>query len=288
MRNLTEDNLTDAVIAKFANSTDPRFKEIMTSLVRHLHDFVREVELTEAEWFEGVKFLTETGKKCDDERQEFILLSDTLGISMLVDAINHRMPSGATESTVLGPFYRAGAPDIEMGGTIAQTDLGDPAYVSGRVASASGKPIAGALLDIWQTAPNGLYETQDEHQPDYNLRGQLRTDKDGRYAFRTVIPVSYPVPTDGPVGRMLNAMGRHPMRPAHIHFVITAPGYERLATHLFAEGDKYLDSDAVFGVKNSLVVKFEENGSAEMAKKLGFEKAPFYTTQYDFGLKPAA
>ena len=288
MRNLTEDNLTDAVIAKFASSTDPRFKEIMASLVRHLHDFVREVELTEAEWFEGVKFLTETGKKCDDERQEFILLSDTLGISMLVDAINHRMPSGATESTVLGPFYRAGAPDIEMGGTIAQTDLGDPAYVSGRVASASGKPIAGALLDIWQTAPNGLYETQDEHQPDYNLRGQLRTDKDGRYAFRTVIPVSYPVPTDGPVGRMLNAMGRHPMRPAHIHFVITAPGYERLATHLFAEGDTYLDSDAVFGVKNSLVVKFEENGSAEMAKKLGFKKAPFHTTQYDFGLKPAA
>jgi catechol 1,2-dioxygenase len=256
--------------------------------VRHLHDFVREVELTEAEWFEGIKFLTATGQKCDDQRQEFILLSDTLGISMLVDAINHRMPSGATESTVLGPFYRAGAPEIEMGGTIAQTDTGDPAYVSGRVTSPDGKPIAGALLDIWQTAPNGLYETQDENQPDYNLRGQLHTDKDGRYAFRTVIPVSYPVPTDGPVGRMLKAMGRHPMRPAHIHFVITAPGYERLATHLFAEGDQYLDSDAVFGVKNSLVVKFEENSSADMAKKLGFKGAPFYTTQYNFGLKPAA
>lgn len=288
MRNLTEQNLTDAVIAKFANSTDPRFKQIMTSLVRHLHDFVREVELTEAEWFEGIKFLTATGKKCDDERQEFILLSDTLGISMLVDALNHRMPSGATELTVLGPFYRAGAPDIEVGGTIAQTDDGDPAYVSGRVTSPDGKPIPGALLDIWQTAPNGLYETQDEHQPDYNLRGQLHTDKDGRYAFRTVIPVSYPVPTDGPVGRMLKAMGRHPMRPAHIHFVITAPGYERLATHLFAEGDKYLDSDAVFGVKNSLVVKFEANNSPDMAKKLGFKKAPFYTTHFDFGLKPAA
>ncbi|MGE5145533.1 MAG: intradiol ring-cleavage dioxygenase [Candidatus Eiseniibacteriota bacterium] len=288
MRNLTEANLTDAVIAKFANSTDPRFKEIMTSLVRHLHAFVREVELTEAEWFEGIKFLTETGQKCDDQRQEFILLSDTTGISMLVDAINHRMPSGATESTVLGPFYRAGAPDIEMGGTIAQTEDGDPAYISGRVTSPDGKPIAGALLDIWQTAPNGLYETQDEDQPDYNLRGQLHTDKDGRYAFRTVIPVSYPVPTDGPVGRMLKAMGRHPMRPAHVHFVITAPGYERLATHLFAEGDKYLDSDAVFAVKNSLVVKFEKNDSAEMAKKLGFKQAPFYTTHYDFGLKPAA
>jgi catechol 1,2-dioxygenase len=288
MRNLTEKNLTDAVVAKFANAPDARFKEIMTSLVRHLHDFVREVELTEAEWFEGIKFLTATGQKCDDQRQEFILLSDTLGISMLVDAINHRMPSGATESTVLGPFYRAGAPEIEMGGTIAQTDTGDPAYVSGRVTSPDGKPIAGALLDIWQTAPNGLYETQDENQPDYNLRGQLHTDKDGRYAFRTVIPVSYPVPTDGPVGRMLKAMGRHPMRPAHIHFVITAPGYERLATHLFAEGDQYLDSDAVFGVKNSLVVKFEENSSADMAKKLGFKGAPFYTTQYNFGLKPAA
>jgi catechol 1,2-dioxygenase len=288
MRNLTEENLTDAVIAKFANAPDARFKEIMTSLVRHLHAFVREVELTDAEWFEGIKFLTATGQKCDDERQEFILLSDTLGISMLVDAINHRMPSGATESTVLGPFYRAGAPEIEMGGTIAQTDAGDPAYVSGRVASPEGKPIAGALLDIWQTAPNGLYETQDQDQPDYNLRGQLRTDKDGRYAFRTVIPVSYPVPTDGPVGRKLKAMGRHPMRPAHIHFVITAPGYERLATHLFAEGDQYLDSDAVFGVKNSLVVKFEKNSSADMAKKLGFAAAPFYATQYNFGLKPAA
>ena len=283
----TADHLADALRA-YSQPNDERLGEIVRSAVTHLYAFVEEVGLTRDEWFRGIEFLTAVGQMCDERRQEFILLSDTLGISMLVDAINHRMPSGATESTVLGPFYRAGAPDIEMGGTIAQTDDGDPAYVSGRVTSASGKPIAGALLDIWQTAPNGLYETQDEHQPDYNLRGQLRTDKDGRYAFRTVIPVSYPVPTDGPVGRMLNAMGRHPMRPAHIHFVITAPGYERLATHLFAEGDTYLDSDAVFGVKNSLVVKFEENGSAEMARKLGFEKAPFHTTHYDFGLKPSA
>ena len=175
-----------------------------------------------------------------------------------------------------------------MGGTIAKTEDGDPAI--SRAASprptASRSPARSSISG--RPTPNGLYETQDENQPDYNLRGQLHTDKDGRYAFRTVIPVSYPVPTDGPVGRMLKAMGRHPMRPAHVHFVITAPGHERLATHLFAEGDKYLDSDAVFGVKNSLVVKFEKNDSAELAKKLGFDQAPFYTTHYDFGLKPVA
>ena len=286
MRDFTETNLTEEVISRMSGKTDPRLKQIMTSLIRHMHDFVREVELTEEEWFAGIQFLTAVGQKCDDKRQEFILLSDTLGVSMLVDAISHRKARGATESTVFGPFYREGAREIEQGGDIAgATPGGVPCVMSGRVLDQNGKPIAGALLDIWQAAPNGLYESQDASQPDMNLRGRLKTDRQGRYWFRTVSPVSYPIPDDGPVGQMLRATGRHPWRPAHVHFIVSAPGYQPVTTHVFASGNEYLDSDAVFGVKNSLIADFKRSDSAAEAKKYGV-KAPFDFATYDFGLKP--
>ncbi len=275
MRNLTEQNLTDAVLARLARCEDRRFKQIMTSLIRHVHAFVREVELTEAEWAEGIAFLTATGHKCDGDRQEFILLSDVLGVSMLVDALNHRKPSGATESTVLGPFYIEGAPDLPNGADIAHGSPGDASEVRGRVLALDGTPIQGAVLDVWQTAANGFYSTQDPHQDRFNLRGRFRTDAQGNFAFRTIKPVTYPVPTDGPVGRILNAMGRHPHRPAHIHFIVSAPGYETVATHLFAEGDPYLDSDVVFGVKNSLVVPFAPKpGGTTLEVNYDFRLAP--------------
>jgi hydroxyquinol 1,2-dioxygenase len=285
MRNLTEANLTDAVLAKLQGATDPRFKQIMTSLIKHLHAFVREVELTEAEWFAGIQFLTATGQKCDDKRQEYILLSDTLGVSMLIDAINHRKPTGATESTVLGPFYVRGAPELPIGADLAEGLPGEKVHFSGRVLTPEGKPIAGATLDLWSTDNEGWYDVQLPGQ-EMRARGKIKTDAEGRYAFWTVKPVSYPIPTDGPVGKMLLKMGRHPYRPAHTHMIVSAPGYEAVTTHLFVEGDPYLESDAVFAVKNSLVVEFErhEPGIAPDGKRMD---RPYYTVQYDFGLVPA-
>jgi hydroxyquinol 1,2-dioxygenase len=286
MRNLTEYNATDAVVAQFEGTRDPRLKQILTSLIRHVHDFVREVELTEAEWLAGIQFLTAIGHMCDDKRQEFILLSDTLGVSILVDAINHRKPAGATESSILGPFYVEGAPELPLGASIARHAEGDPVIVSGRVLTPEGRPIAGALLDVWQAAPTGFYDVQ-KPQLGMDLRGKFRTDANGRYEFRAVKPASYPIPHDGPVGRMLEALGRHPYRPGHIHFMVAAPGYEPLTTMLFVEGDKYLDSDAVFAVKSSLVAEFVRHDSPEEAARRGIQ-APFYTVTYDFGLKSAA
>jgi len=286
MRNLTEANLTDAVLAKLEGAPDARFKEIMTSLIKHLHAFVREVELTEEEWMTGIQFLTAVGHKCDDKRQEFILLSDTLGVSMLVDAIHHRKPSGATESTVLGPFYIPGAPELPLGANIAEGIEGEPTYFSGHVRSPDGKPIAGATLDLWSTDGKGWYDVQLEGVKGMRARGKIKTDSGGRYAFWTIKPVSYPIPADGPVGKMLRLMGRHPYRPAHTHMMISAPGYEPVTTHVFVEGDQYIDSDAVFGVKNSLVAQFarQEPGVAPDGKRMN---QPYYTVQYDFGLAPS-
>jgi protocatechuate 3,4-dioxygenase beta subunit len=286
MRNLTEATVTDAVLATLAGAPDPRLREVAASLVRHLHAFVREVEPTEAEWLAGIGFLTTVGQMCDARRQEFILLSDTLGVSILVDAINHRKPGGATESSVLGPFYREGAPELPSGGNLAAATPGEPVLVSGRVTAPDGTPIAGALLDVWQTSPDGLYDVQDPSLPGMNLRGRFRTDAAGRYNFRTVKPTSYPIPDDGPVGQMLRALGRHSYRPAHIHFIVSAVGYEPVTTMLFVEGDRYLDSDAVFGVKGSLVVNFVRHDSTAEAAARGVP-APFHSVAYDFVLTPA-
>jgi catechol 1,2-dioxygenase len=285
MRDFNEDTATAAVLERMSGCTDARLKEIMTSVVTHLHAVVREVEPTLDEWMAAIRFLTETGQKCDDKRQEYILLSDTLGVSMLVDAVNHRKPSGATESTVLGPFFVAGAPRKAMGDTIAGEKDGQPVYVSGRVLDPAGRPIAGAVLDVWQASSDGYYDIQDPRQTGMNLRGQFTTAADGRFFFRTVKPSFYPVPTDGPVGRMLVALGRHPMRPAHIHFIVGAPGFEPVTTHMFVAGDEYLDSDAVFGVKDSLIVDFVAEDDPSEAKRLGLRN-PFSTAAHDFILVP--
>ncbi len=286
MPNELEARLTDAVIARLSPDADPRFRQIMQSLIRHLHGFVREVELTEEEWFEGIKFLTATGQKCDDKRQEFILMSDVLGVSMLVDAINHRSSEGTTETTVLGPFFVHGAPEIDNGGDMAAGWSGEPTYVSGRVLSTEGKPLAGALLDLWQSNSEGSYDVQLADTGGKQLRAKLRTDAEGHFGLRTILPTSYPVPTDGPMGLVLERMGRHPMRPAHLHFMVSAPGYETVVTHLFVKGDPYLESDAVFGVKDSLIVEFKRNESQAERQKLGL-KAPFHSASYDFVLRPA-
>jgi protocatechuate 3,4-dioxygenase beta subunit len=283
MRDFNERTATAAVIERMAGCPDPRLKEIMTTVVTHLHAAIHEVEPTLDEWMAAIRFLTATGQISDDKRQEFILLSDTLGVSMLVDAINNRKPSGATESTVLGPFHVAGAPKKAMGDTISLDGKGEPAWVSGRVVDGDGKPIAGALLDVWQTSSDGAYDIQDPERPAMNLRGLFTTGADGRFFFRTVKPSSYPIPTDGPVGKMLVALGRHPMRPAHIHFIVGAPGFDPVTTHVFVAGDEYLDSDAVFGVKDSLIEPFVLHDDPAEAKRLGLRN-PFYTAAHEFSL----
>lgn len=286
MSNNTEEQITRNVLNSMAQAPNARLKEVMSSLITHLHAFIREVNLTEEEWMQGIQFLTRTGQMCDDRRQEFILLSDVSGVSMLVDAINHRAEDGATESTVFGPFYREGARELPSGATISLDGRGEPAVAMGRVLSTDGTPIPGALLDVWETDENGLYEQQDPEQPDMNLRGKFRTDSQGRYCFVDIKAVSYPIPDDGPVGQLLRALGRHPYRPAHIHLLISAEGFALVTTHLFVKGDPYLDSDAVFGTKDSLVVDFIRHDSDEEAAQYHVS-APFYTVEYDFVLKTA-
>ena len=288
-RNKTENDITAEVLARFSETPDPRLREIMLGLIRHLHAFVKEVQLTEAEWFQAIEILTEAGKMCSDKRQEFILFSDTLGVSMVVDLLDHRKPDGATEATVFGPFHRLGAPEMPHGGNIAHRDrTGTPALVSGRVLDMEAHPIGDAVLDVWQAQTNGLYDSQDQDPNVLHMRGKFRTDAEGRYLIRTVLPVNYPIPSDGPVGHMLKATGRHPWRPAHIHFVVSAEGYEPVTTHIFDRTDPYLQSDAVFAVKDSLICDFARHESAdEAASGLGVAP-PFYTTEFDFHLVPAA
>src|SRR3954452_11993491 len=287
-RNKTEDDITAEVLERFAATPDPRLREIIMGLINHLHAFVKEVQLTETEWFQAIEILTEAGKMCSEKRQEFILFSDTLGVSMAVDLIDHRKPDGATESTVFGPFHRLGAPEMPMGGNIAHRDrTGTPTLVRGRVLDLGGKPVANALLDVWQTQSNGLYDAQDEKPNELHMRGKFRSDAEGRYLIRTVLPVNYPIPSDGPVGRMLKATGRHPWRPAHIHFVVSAEGYEPVTTHIFDRTDEYLGSDAVFAVKDSLICAFVRHERRDArAARLGIDP-PFLTADFDFRLTPA-
>lgn len=287
MRNFNENTITDAVIDRVKDTPDPRLKQISISLIRHLHDFVRDVRLTEAEWGQAVDFLTRTGKICDGNRQEFILLSDTLGVSMLVDAINHGAPGG-TESTVLGPFYVQNPPEYALGTDIRGTLKGDALYAHGRVTTSDGKPLANAIVDVWHSDQDGYYDVQHlDETGGLAGRARFRTDADGRYHFWSIKPAAYPIPYDGPVGDMLQAQKRHPWRPAHVHFMISAPGYEKLTTHVFVDGDQYLDSDAVFGVKDSLIGNFvrHDGGKAPDGKTM---EGPFFTLQYDFALKKNA
>lgn len=279
--------ITEKALASFDATPDARLRKLVQALTQHLHAFAQEVELTEQEWLAGIRFLTATGQMCDGVvRQEFILLSDVLGLSMLVDAINHRAQSSVTESTVFGPFYIKGMPDREYGENMAFTP-GQPALVTGRVTDTHGRPLADATLDIWQTATNGMYSGQDTEQPAGNLRGRYRTDAEGRYAIRTVLPVSYPIPTDGPVGDLLSATSRHPWRPAHLHFMVESPGHRSLVTHLFNHDDPYLNSDAVFGVKDSLQVMYQPRQLDDsLAKVFGFTTA-FHHANFDFILLEA-
>jgi len=285
MSNNSEEQITQNVLDSMVQAPDPRLKQVMSSLVSHIHTFMREVELTQEEWALGIQFLTRTGHLCDERRQEFILLSDITGVTMLVDAINHRLPGGATESTIFGPFYREGASELPMGATISKDGRGEPVVVTGRVLSTAGTPIPDALLDVWETDENGFYEQQDPRQPEMNLRGKFRTDSEGRYCFVGIKPVSYAIAEDGPVGQLLRTLGRHPFRPAHIHLLISADGFAPVTTHLFVKGDPYLDSDAVFGTKDSLVVDFVRHDSGEEAASYHVT-VPFYRVEYDFVLKP--
>ncbi len=280
MRDLTEETATDIVLKELTSGGSPRFKEIMTSLITHLHGFVREVDLTEEEWMDGIKFLEETGQKIPGE---FILLSDNLGVSVLLDLINHRKSKGATESNMLGPFHQEGSPERKMGSRIFEQDDADSLYWSGMVKGADGTPIAGAKLDIWQTASSANYQMVDGSQPEHNFRGIYRTDAEGHYDFETVRPVSYPIPTEGSVGRLVEATGRNQIRPAHVHFKVSADGYEPLTTMIFTSGDKYLSIDPVFGVRNSLIIDLETHEKDE-----GNRKAPFYTADFDFVMEPVA
>jgi len=287
-RPTTEDDITAEVLRRFDSTEDPRLKHIMQSLVKHFHAFLKEVQLQEAEWWKGIEFLTRTGNMCDDRRQEFILLSDTLGVSMVTDLISNRKPAGSTESTVFGPFHRAGAPEREFGDSIVGADRnGTVTYMSGKVSDLHGNPIPGAELDVWQAAADGLYDVQDPSLNEINMRGKFRADQDGRYLVKTTRPVAYQIPADGPVGEMLRATNRHAWRPAHVHFVVSAPGYSPVTTHVFDSVDKYLDEDAVFGVKNSLIAQFKEHKSRDdAARKFGAEP-PFCTCEFDFVLAPA-
>jgi hydroxyquinol 1,2-dioxygenase len=287
LREFDEQSITQAVIERLASSDDARFKRVMTSLITHLHDFIRDVRLTEAEWFTAIEFLTDVGRSCTEKRQEFILLSDTLGVSILVITINHPALDGSAESTVQGPFYWEGAPDLPPGSNLAEGVKGEPAFYSGRVLSIDGKPLEGALLDIWSGDGEGNYDMQIPGETTMKARGRIRTDAAGRYSFRSIRPTFYPVPTDGPVGRMLRKMGRHPYRPGHIHMIVSAPGYLPVTTHLFVAGSEYLDSDAVFGMKESLVAEFRRHppGSGPDGKPVD---TSFYTVGYDFRLRPAA
>ena len=273
VRRFSEKNLTAEVLYRIRKTKNPRLKQIMTAYIRHLHAFVRDVKPTPEEWMQGIQFLTETGQWCTGKRQEYILMSDTLGVSMLVDAINYKASGGATESTVLGPFHREKAPQYPLGANISKhASDGEPCLVSGTVCDARGRPVAGAKLDVWEGGADGLYDSQKGDE--MNLRGVFRADPRGRFHFRCVTPSFYPVPNDGPVGRMLNATGRHPMRPPHLHFWITAKGCKPLITHLFVKGGKYLDSDAVFGVKPDLIIDFRQG------------KDGVATASYDFVLMP--
>jgi hydroxyquinol 1,2-dioxygenase len=283
----TEEGAADAVIESFAGTPDERLQTILGSLVRHLHAAVREVEPSIAEWERAIGFLTATGQKCSDVRQEFILLSDVLGISMLVETINEHGAPGATQSTVLGPFHMTESPRRELGDTIDLVGQSEPCVVTGQVVDPDGRPLPGAALDVWQADDHGAYDVQEpDKQPAGNGRGLFTADADGQFWFRTIVPSYYPIPTDGPVGELLDATRRHPYRPAHIHFIVSADGYQPLTTHIFVDGTPYIGSDAVFAVKKSLITDFKEVDDPELAARYRVSN-PFRLADIQLVLSPA-
>ena len=279
-------DITAAAVASFDGADDERLRTLVQALIRHLHAFATEVGLTQGEWEEGIRILTETGHITDDRRQEFILWSDTLGLSMLVDALANPLPSGATESTVLGPFYVPGSPLRPHGASIAEEVAGAPAWIHGKVLDLDGGPIPGAELDVWQNGDDRLYAVQNAEAPEDHLRGRFTTRDDGSYAFLAVRPVPYTIPDDGPVGRMLAATGRHPWRPAHVHMIVRAPGYRTLATHIFDRESEYLDSDAVFAVKPSLLREFVRRPADDPERPDGVE-GEWFSVENTLVLAPA-
>jgi hydroxyquinol 1,2-dioxygenase len=284
MVNIDEWTITEAVLEAQNGCVHPRLKTILDSLVTHLHDFAREVQLTESEWRTGIQFLTEVGRFTDAKRQEFILLSDTLGLSTLVTAQNNCKPEGFTESTVFGPFFVDNAPQYKNGDDIANGARGEPCFVDGTVKSNEGEAIAGAQISVWQSDEEGFYDVQRSDLKHFQGRGNLRSLDDGRFYFSSVVAAPYPIPNDGPVGQMLNAVGRHPWRPAHLHFMINAPGYEPLITHIFRSGGPYLDSDAVFGVRSSLIADWVRHEAGSALADGTPARIPFYTLHFDFRL----
>lgn len=286
MRNFDQFTITQAVLERVTGASDPRVRQISEALVRHLHDFIREVRPTQEEWAQGIAFLTDTGHMCTDTRQEFILLSDTLGVSMLVDAINHDHQQAVTESTVLGPFYVEGPPEMACGADISGDLAGEPMFASGTVSTVEGTPLANAVVDVWHSDEDGYYDVQHTgEEAGLVARARFRTDHEGRFHFWSIRPAAYPIPHDGPVGKMLEAQGRHPWRPAHVHFMIEAPGYEKLVTHVFVAGDQYLDSDAVFGVKDSLIRDFTAHAAGTGPDGRVMDR-PWCELTYDFRLNP--
>ncbi|QOZ38249.1 intradiol ring-cleavage dioxygenase [Bradyrhizobium sp. CCBAU 53421] len=289
MANFNEHDLTDEVISSFANTPNQRLKFLIEETVKSLHDLVRRTELTFEEWNQAIEFLTRTGQTCTPLRQEFILLSDVLGVSMLVDAVNHREREGATETTVLGPFYVGEHRVTPHGASISEGIDGEVMFVQSRVTDLAGKPLAGAEIDVWHADDDGFYDSQKAdyaaHGP--SLRARFVTDADGRFSFRTILPCSYPIPIDGPVGDLITATKRHPMRPAHVHFLVKAEGYEPLITHVFLDGDEYLRSDVVFGVKDELIARVEPKREPKLPNGEPVS-GQWHLMTYDFQMKPGA
>jgi hydroxyquinol 1,2-dioxygenase len=281
---VTEDNITDLAVQRWATARDPRTAEVLTALIRHLHDFAREVRLTEAEWMAAIAWLTRTGQISDEKREEFILTSDVLGLSMLVVQMNHRLDPKATPATVLGPFHIEGSPELDFGADMSEGLPGTPLYLHGTVRDLEGNPVGGAVLDVWQADTEGAYESQVPDVDEARLRAKYTTREDGSYCVRTIAPKGYTIPMDGPVGDLISQTEISHFRPAHIHFLINVPGFEPLITHLFEEGAQYLDSDVVFGTKQELVVAFEprEPGATPDGGK---SERPWSEARYDFVLQ---
>ncbi|MEU0790128.1 dioxygenase [Amycolatopsis sp. NPDC005961] len=285
MQLVTEDNITELAAQRWSGAHDPRTAQVMAALVRHLHAFAREVRLSETEWMAAMRWLTETGQISDEKREEFILASDVLGLSMLVVQMNHAFDAKATPATVLGPFHIDGSPEKDFGGDMSDGLPGTPLYVTGTVTGLDGSPVGGAVLDVWQADEEGAYESQVADVDEARLRAKYATRADGTYCLRTIAPKGYSIPMDGPVGELIRGTDISHYRPAHVHFLINAAGYEPLITHLFQEGAEYLDSDVVFGTKQELVVTFEHRDPGPTPD--GGESAePWLEARYDFVLQP--